>query len=116
MYGQALIKPIIQEFLSHVPSRAQEESLVSGIPRACGKEIFAPFEPVTISSTIDILLPRNHTSLVPSLNSRSDRVEYDGEIQHLGMLPSPRHFNRQSFAISIVKFRDPTNPERILCD
>lgn len=45
MYGQALMKPMIQLFFSQLPA-ASHSGPESGIPKALPKVKFAPLEPV----------------------------------------------------------------------
>ena len=47
IYGQALTKPTIHEFLSQV-ARLEQLGEESGIPNSMGKERFAPLEPVRL--------------------------------------------------------------------
>jgi hypothetical protein len=60
MYGIELTRPMIHEFLSHVPNWLQGTHVpsvthavlsVSGIPKESGKARFAPLEPVKEHST-----------------------------------------------------------------
>src|SRR5271156_1762320 len=46
IYGQELMNPTIQVFLSHVPAASQGPPDVSGMPKKSGKERLAPLEPV----------------------------------------------------------------------
>jgi hypothetical protein len=53
--------------------------------------------------------------LIPSLNSGSNRVENDGEVYNLRMLPSVAGFLVQNTTIFFIKFMDLVNMMRTLC-
>jgi hypothetical protein len=51
MYGHELTNPISQEFESQVPAAVQAGP-VSAIPKACGKDKFAPLAPTESNSIL----------------------------------------------------------------
>jgi len=90
----------------HVPSVTHVVWSVSGIPKASGKERFAPLEPVKGHQHNGLNKPPayQYTGLIPALNSCRDRIQNDRKVEHFRMMPSPSSLDEQSLAIGIVQF------------
>jgi hypothetical protein len=56
----------------------------------------------------------NLTSLIPTLNSGSDRVEDDGDVENSGMLPLVCDFLPQDATVLVVKLMNVVNVCRAL--
>jgi hypothetical protein len=56
------------------------------------------------------------TGLIPSLNSSSNGVQDNGEVENFRMFPLMCDFFTQNSAVLIVKLGDPIDVRRALCN